>query len=183
MSEQSPIDETRPDGVMPLARMTCMAGQTVCAQGTPANQAFYIESGGVEVVIDEDGHSVKLAEIGPGEVFGEMGVLEREMRMATVRTTEKSVISVMSRDELEMRIARVDDPVVSALINGLAKRLRATSAGQVRYYKNLAAFQDRIAGLMNKANDGIDKARRDEFAAEIGPLLDRVEAVLDKYRK
>jgi len=179
----SPIDKTRPDGIMSLARMTCMPGQTVCAQGTPSHQAFYIEEGTVEVVIQEDGHSVKLAEIGAGEVFGEMGVLEREMRMATVKAVERSVISVMSRAELEARIARVDDPVVSALINGLAKRLRATSASQVRYYKNLAAFQDRILGLMGKANDGIDKSRREEFAAEIGPLLDKVEAILDKYRK
>ncbi len=183
MGEQSKIDETRPDGVMPLARITCMAGQTVCQQGTPSHQAFYIESGMVEVVIDEDGHSVKLAEIGPGEVFGEMGVLESEMRFATVKATEKSVISVMSRDELETRIARIDDPVVSALINGLSKRLRATSVSQMRYYKHLAAFQDRVAGLMNKANEGIDKAKRDDFAAEITPLLNQIEAVLDKYRK
>lgn len=168
---------------MPLARMTCMPGQIICAQGTPANQAFYVEEGLVEVVVEEDGHSVRLAEIGPGEMFGEMGVLEQEMRMATVRAAQKSTISVMSRKELESRIARIDDPVVSALINGLTKRLRATSAGQMHYSKSLAAFEDRVAGLMNRANDGIDRSRRDAFAAEIGPLLAQVEAVLEKYRK
>lgn len=185
MSEKQPqkIEDTRPDGVMPSTRMTCMAGQVICEQGTPSNQAFFIESGLAEVILEEDGHSVKLAEIQPGEVFGEMGVLERELRMATVRAVEKSVISVMTRDELEARIDRINDPVVSALINGFARRLRATSVGQVKYYKNLAAFQDRVAGLMDKANKGIDGAKRDEFAAEIAPLLDQVEAVLDKYRE
>lgn len=177
------IKETQPEGLMPSIRMTCMAGQVVCAQGTPANQAFYIETGMVEVIVEEDGHSVKLAEIGAGEVFGEMGVLEREMRMATVRATETSKITVMSREDLVERINRVDDPVIKALINGLTRRLRATSAGHVRYYKNLVDFQNRVAGLMSKANEGIDRARREEFAAEIGPLLDRVEETLDKYRK
>lgn len=168
---------------MPATRMKCMAGQTVFEQGTPANQAFYIESGTVEVVIEEDGHTVKLAEIGPGEVFGEMGVLEREVRMATVRAIENSQISVMTRDEMEQRIEQIKDPVVQALINGFIRRLRATSVGQVQYYKNLAEFQNRVAGLMSKANSGIDQSRRDEFAAEISPLLDQLEATLDKYRK
>lgn len=185
MSEdkQKKIADSRPEGAMFSTRMTCMAGQVVCEQGTPANQAFYIEEGLLEVVMEEGGHSVKLAEIGSGEVFGEMGVLERELRMATVRAVEKSIITVMTREELETRINRVDDPVVSALIEGFARRLRATSVGQIKYYKNLAEFQNRVAGLMDKANDGIDQSKRDEFSAEIGPLLDQVEAALDKYRE
>ena len=177
------IKDTHPDGAIPPTRMTCMEGQEVFKQGGPANQAFFIEEGLVEVVMEQDGHSVKLAEIGPGEIFGEMGVLEREVRMATVRALEKSTITVMSRDELELRIKNLKDPVISALINGFAKRLRATSAGQVQYYKNLAEFQNRVAGLMDKADEGIDQSKRAEFAAEIGPLLDQVEATLDKYRK
>ena len=40
-----------------------------------------------------------------------------------------------------------------------------------------------MAGLMEKADRGIDQQRRNEFAEEITPLLDQVEAVLDKYRK
>ncbi len=185
MSEkkQQKLEESHPDGTMPSTRMTCMAGQVVCEQGTPANQAFFVEEGLVEVVLEEDGHSIKLAEIGPGEVFGEMGVLERELRMATVRAVEKSVITVMTRDELEKRIEKIGDPVVGALIEGFTRRLRATSVSQVQYYKNLADFQNRVAGLMDKANKGIDQSKRGEFAAEIGPLLDQVEATLDKYRK
>src|SRR5690606_15020129 len=101
--------------------------------------AFFIRQGLVEVVIEEDGHQVKLAEIGAGEVFGEMGVMEKETRMATVRALEKTQITVMTREELEKRVGRVEDPVVQALIKGLTRRLRATSAGQVKYYKNLAA--------------------------------------------
>lgn len=185
MNEKSKkeFENTRPEGTMPATRMTCMAGQTVFEQGTPANQAFFIEDGLVEVIMEEDGHSVKLAEIGPGEVFGEMGVMERESRMATVRAIEKSTITVMTRDELEERIDNIGDPVISALINGFAKRLRATSVGKVEYYKNLAEFQNRVAGLMDKANQGIDSSKRKEFADEITPLLDQVEATLDKYKE
>ena len=159
-----------------------MEGQTVFEQGTPANQAFYIESGLVEVLIEEDGHTVKLAEIGPGEIFGEMGVLEQEARMATVKAIETSKINIMQRDEIEERIENVDDPVVKALINGFTKRLRATSVDNVQYYKNLANFQNRVAGIMKKANDGIDQSKRDPFSEEMNPLLDQIEVILDKYR-
>ena len=176
------LKDSLPENVKPPTRLTCMPGQVVVEQGAPANQAFFIEEGLVEVVLNEDGHEIKLAEIGPGEIFGEMGVLEKETRMASVRAIEKSTVTVLSREELEERVKNVEDPVVDALINGFTKRLRATSAGQIKYYKNLANFQNRIAGLMLKANEGIDQSKRDAFASEIEPLLDQVEQTLEKYR-
>ncbi len=182
-SQKEIFDESRPKGVMPPTGMTCSAGQVIFEQGTPANQAFFIESGTVEVLIERDGHCIKLAEIGPGEVFGEMGVLEREARSASVRAVDKCRIYVMTREEMEKRLERVEDPVVAALINSFAKRLRATSIGNIKYYKNLAEFQNRVAGLMDLADQGIDADRRTAFAAEITPLLDEVEAMLHKYRK
>lgn len=176
------FEDTRPDGVKPSTRMTCMAGQVICKQGTPANQAFFIEDGLVEVVMDVDGEAMVLGEIGSGDVFGEMGVLEQELRFATVRAKEKSCITVMTNDELVKRVEQVDDPVVVALVKGLSKRLRTASEGQINYFKSLANLQNRVAGLMGKTGAGIDRARREEFAAEIAPVLAQVEAILDKYK-
>lgn len=163
-------------------QLICSAGRPVFEQGTPAHQVFYVEEGRLEVTMQEGGHTLKLAEIGPGEIFGEMGILNDEMRLATVTALEPSTITVISRKDLEERVDALNDEFIKSLIHSLVRRLRDSSKSQVRYFTDLAAFQDRMSGLMQKAHDGIDQKKRDDFAADVKPLLDQIEAVLDKYR-
>jgi CRP/FNR family cyclic AMP-dependent transcriptional regulator len=56
------------------------AGRTLAEQGEYAYELFVIEDGTAEV--HQNGE--KIAELGPGEFFGEMGVLEGKQRNATV---------------------------------------------------------------------------------------------------
>jgi CRP/FNR family transcriptional regulator, cyclic AMP receptor protein len=56
------------------------AGKVVCCKGTTAHEFFIIEEGTARVVRDGQ----YLDELGPGEYFGEMGVLEGEPRNADV---------------------------------------------------------------------------------------------------
>lgn len=164
-------------------RMICNAGRPVFEQGAPAHQAFYVEEGLLEVTIEEDDHKIPLAQIGPGEIFGEMGVLENEMRMATVTALEKSIITVISRKELEEKLENTEDKFVKSLIEVLLKRLRQSSQGQVQHYKNLVSFQNRISNLMIKADQGVNPEKRDSFTEQVMPLLDRLEELLDDHRK
>ena len=55
-------------------------GRHLADQGDYAYELFAIEEGTAEVVRDGD----KIAELGPGDFFGEMGVLESGHRTATV---------------------------------------------------------------------------------------------------
>jgi CRP-like cAMP-binding protein len=55
-------------------------GRHLADQGDYANELFVIEDGTAEV--QQDGEPI--AELGPGEFFGEMGVLEKAQRNATV---------------------------------------------------------------------------------------------------
>ena len=56
-------------------------GQAVFRQGDPADRFYVIESGTVDVI--GDGHLITT--LGPGEGFGEIGLLRRVRRTATVR--------------------------------------------------------------------------------------------------
>ena len=55
-------------------------GRHLADQGDYAYELFVIEDGTAEVQRDGE----KIAELGPGEFFGEMGVLEKAQRTATV---------------------------------------------------------------------------------------------------
>jgi CRP-like cAMP-binding protein len=59
------------------------AGATLMREGDFSNEMIAIESGTAEVT--RDGQT--LSELGPGDVFGEIGVLERAQRTASVIAT------------------------------------------------------------------------------------------------
>ena len=56
------------------------AGATLMREGDYSNEMVAIESGTADVI--RDGR--KVAGLGPGDVFGERGVLERELRTASI---------------------------------------------------------------------------------------------------
>jgi CRP/FNR family cyclic AMP-dependent transcriptional regulator len=56
------------------------AGATLMREGDYSNEMVAIESGTADVI--QNGQ--KVASLGPGDVFGEIGVLERELRNASI---------------------------------------------------------------------------------------------------
>lgn len=157
-------------------------GKEIVKQGEPSHHAYFIKSGRAEVIIEEDGCRLAVAEIGPGEVFGEIGVLEAEGRSASVRAVEKCVVVPLSKKEMQERIDNVEDIVVRSLIDVLIKRLREANHNQFTHYKNLADFQDRMAGLMDAAKNHISPDKRKNFTTEIMPVIGELERILKEYK-
>lgn len=59
------------------------SGQTLVREGDFSDELIAIEEG--TAVVERNGDEV--AQLGPGDYFGEVGVLRNEMRAATVRAT------------------------------------------------------------------------------------------------
>ncbi len=159
------------------------AGDTIIQQGDDAFRAYYIESGRVEVSVNQEGAELKISELGPGHIFGEMALIEKGPRTATVKALDAVTLSVISNDEIETRINNIEDGAMRALIELLIARLRETTQGQVHQYKTLADFQDRVTGLVDRVDIGIDQGKRDEFRDEVNPLLDALQEVMDRYQR
>ncbi len=165
-----------------LSREVYYKGQTVIEQGSEGYRAYYIERGRVEILVRDNNHQLKVAEMGPGDMFGEMSLITRAPRSATVRALDDTVLTVISREEIEGKIDRIKDKAVRALINVLADRLRNATQGQLTQYKSLAEFQDRVTGLVDSVEDGIDPSQRDAFTNDVTPLLNDLQKVLDRYK-
>ena len=88
------------------------AGQTLIAQGSLAHEFCVIEQGAAEV--RRDGELVN--ELGPGDFFGEIGILETTRRTATVTASTPMRLVVMH--ERDFRTLDKDLPAV-------AEKLRA----------------------------------------------------------
>ncbi len=73
------------------------ADETIVRQGNPGVGLFVIVGGKVKVVkTSEDGRRIELATHGPGEVIGEMSVLDGANRTADVLAVEPTTCLVLS---------------------------------------------------------------------------------------
>ncbi|NNE12861.1 MAG: cyclic nucleotide-binding domain-containing protein [Ilumatobacter sp.] len=88
---------------------------------------------GSELMVVLDGRAVvrrgkrKLGELGPGEVFGEMALLDDEPRSATVTALEPMRLLAVSGPAFR-KLLPVVPALTEAVLAGLSKRLRAANA-------------------------------------------------------
>jgi MFS family permease len=98
-----------------LVRMPVAAGEVVLREGEDSDRFFVIDSGLVEVTQD----GVVLRQEGPGEFFGEIGLLRDVPRTATVTAVEDTVLMALDRDDFLAAVTgqsdsfRAADDVVS----------------------------------------------------------------------
>ena len=103
-----------------------MAGETVIRQGDPADRFFVIADGGF-TAIDEAGGERVLREMGPDDVFGEIGLLAGAPRTATVRAMTDGLLFVLDGPAF-LELAWAGPALASRLLNvnlgGRASRAR-----------------------------------------------------------
>jgi NADH:ubiquinone reductase (H+-translocating) len=63
-------------------------GQEVFHQGDLGDRIYIIQSGKAEVLREDGGRAIRFAELGAGQFFGEMALLNETVRAATIRCTE-----------------------------------------------------------------------------------------------
>jgi CRP-like cAMP-binding protein len=102
-------------------------GQRFFSQGDAADAAYVILDGCAEVVLDNPGGPVKVAELGRNALVGEMGILSDAPRSATIVATEpSSALRIDKRVFLELLN---QFPQMSiAVMRELATRLERTNA-------------------------------------------------------
>lgn len=110
-----------------LKRVDIKRGEAVFRQGDESDSMYFVESGRLEVELElEGGKLLRLKKIGPGAVFGEMGIFTTAPRSATVRASEPCVVYRMSKAKLEVVEKRAPALVTAInryLINMMSERL------------------------------------------------------------
>ena len=87
-------------------------------KGESANELYVIEQGTAKVVRDEQ----YLDELGPGDFFGEMGVLDDAPRNANVVATTPLTLMILSGPTL--RKLELEQPALAALISRTIEQRR-----------------------------------------------------------
>ena len=80
-------------------------GKTIVKEGDYANAFMAIEEGTARVL--RDGQQV--GELGPGDIFGEIGLIEKERRTATVEATSRVRLIKIEHWELQRMKKKLPD--------------------------------------------------------------------------
>ncbi len=124
-------------------RRTFNKGETLFQEGDGWDGVYVIQKG--QVLIHKRSRSeagvveVELARLGPGALFGEMGIFEPGRREASARALENTEILVMTREMFQAQVETLQ-PWVRNIIGLLVQRLRDTNA---KYLDALGAAAER----------------------------------------
>jgi CRP-like cAMP-binding protein len=122
------------------------AGEVVFKEGDEGSTCYVVRSGRTRAVREHpDGRSITLAQFGPGDIFGEMAMLDGERRSATVESIEDTdAIAILSGDM--HRLLREYPEISIKLVAALGQRLRETNERLAR--QSFQTVQSRVAAVL-----------------------------------
>ncbi|HEY5111620.1 MAG TPA: cyclic nucleotide-binding domain-containing protein [Acidimicrobiales bacterium] len=100
------------------------ANQVLTKEGAIGQEAFLIVSGRAHCSL---GDQVEVANLGPGDLFGEMSLLDGARRSATVIADTDMTVTVFDRREF-VRLVETSPTVAMKLLATMAARLRSVDS-------------------------------------------------------
>jgi CRP-like cAMP-binding protein len=98
-------------------------GDVILSEGDKSRELFIVADGMVQISLRTGGASTPLANLGAGQVFGEMALVDRGARSATVEAVKDGTqVYVIAHDDL-LHICETDNHVGYLLMRNLAAEL------------------------------------------------------------
>lgn len=154
------------------------AGERVFAQGDNADTAYLVLEGRVGLSQNMDGRVIEIGTIGPGEVMGEMAVLDGGRRSSTATAIDPCRLAVLAQGNFQTRLEGAD-PFLRALIDSFVKNIRTSPR---LFLRRPRSFRDHVR-QMNTFSWNLRRfaGRLDDaaMADDVLDILDRLDVVLD----
>ena len=123
-------------------------GKTIVEEGLPGDYMYVIREGRVKVTkLSGDGREKILELLESGEFFGEMSLLDRAPRSASVKTLDETRVLALARNDF-LSVLRRSPDLAMAVVQELTRRLR-----QVDEQASSLSFQsveERTKGLLQR---------------------------------
>ena len=98
-------------------------GATIFLEGEPGDAAYLIESGRIEISMLKQGEQKVVAVLGPGDVFGEMAIIDDGPRLGTAVVAEVAEVLTISREYVQQKLEETD-PLMKLFMQTTLERLR-----------------------------------------------------------
>jgi CRP-like cAMP-binding protein len=123
-----------------LRRREARAGQVLWRQGDESRELAFVLEGRVSISLQLPGAAtVEVSSVGPGEVLGEMGMIDGGPRSATATASEPTIVLLLGRPDFAALVSR-RHPTAFAL------KRRLAGVGCVRLREQLTKLADSLGG-------------------------------------
>jgi CRP/FNR family transcriptional regulator len=123
-------------------------GTRVFHEGDRSDACYIVRSGSFRVTREHsDGRAITLATLGPGDIFGELAMLDGEVRSASVEALGDGELLALPGGEDRALLARHPDITVK-LVGALVRRLRAANERISR--QSFQTVPSRVAGVLSQ---------------------------------
>lgn len=103
-------------------------GQVIIRQGEAGDSIYAVQEGELEVLRErKGGGEILVAVLRAGDIFGEMAILQKDVRSATVRTLTEARLLTLDKKTF-MRRVHEDPSLAFNMVRMMAKRIRALNA-------------------------------------------------------
>ncbi len=162
-------------------------------QGEPSDSLYMLLKGCVKVTeTSPEGHEKILDILGPGEIFGELAMLDGNPRSATVTTCEPTELASITQRDFRQFVATRPE-VLWKVLASLCERVRKTSTGMVELtsrevpYRLLAALNQLAENHGEVAADGSCRINlkfgAPDLAAMVGSNPEIISRRLHRYQE
>jgi len=166
-----------------VARRSATRATTIMAGGDAIDSLYIVLSGRLKVMMsDSDGKEVILSILGPGEFFGEMGLIDDEPRSASVVTLEPcELLSIAKRDFRKCLAENFE--MAMAVMRGLVRRLREAdrkigSLALLDVYGRVSRLLLDMAEVVNGERIVTKRLPKQDIAKMIGASREMVSRVM-----
>jgi len=141
-----------------LSVRSVSAGTRLFNAGDDGDSMYLIEGGRVRIHLpDEDGEDLTLAELGDGDFFGEMAILEGKPRSAHATVVEDAELGVLPRVAFR-RFVLANPEVAIHMMAAIAERLRRTDELlRRRVSRNLNEVEEERMTLADRMADAVSE--------------------------
>jgi len=158
-------------------------GTVVIVEGDPTDSLYIIISGRLKVMMsDAEGKEVILAMLGPGEYFGEMGLIDDSPRSATVMAVEPCELITLAKKDFKKFLSEHFEMAVTVM-RGLVRRLRDAdrkigSLALLDVYGRVARLLIDMADTVNGQKIVTKRLPKQDIAKMIGASREMVSRVM-----
>jgi len=166
-----------------VARKSVTRSTIVMAGGDATDSLYIVLSGRLKVMMsDAEGKEVILSILGPGEFFGEMGLIDDSPRSASVVAIEACELLAINKRDFKKCLAE-NFEMAMAVMRGLVRRLREAD----RKIGSLALLDvyGRVARLLLDMSENVDGEKvvtkrlpKQDIAKMIGASREMVSRVM-----
>jgi small-conductance mechanosensitive channel/CRP-like cAMP-binding protein len=154
------------------------ASSVIVEQGESSASMYIVAEGLLYVYITqaESGQLIKVAELSPGQFFGEIALLTGEPRSATVKAETEALVYEITKDDMELLLdkrpeiaERLTEIIARRRLQGAEFMQHLPAAQQAVEVKNFAAqLMDKVQRFFNVfRREAVSKEQIDDFS-EVG---------------